>query len=154
MALLGDMKIVDDENSFFMNETAERGVLVCISTGGSGVAMDQGVALVSATTSPSGKIPVGFLNDTVVDIDLTRQTLNPYQREVIKGGKVNIIKKGFVVTNKIQGTPTAGAAAYLYPTGMVGTAVHATGGLVASPVIGRFDSVKDQNGYAKVSFNL
>lgn len=154
MALLGDMKIVDDENSFFMNETAERGVLVCISTGGSGVAMDQGVALVSATTSPSGKLAVGFLNDTVVDIDLTRQTLNPYQREVIKGGKVNIIKKGFVVTNKIQGTPTAGSLAYLYPTGMVGTAVHATGGLAASPIIGRFDSVKDQNGYAKVSFNL
>jgi hypothetical protein len=71
----------------------------------------------------------------------------------LKGGKVTVLRKGYVVTNNIFGTPTAGAAAY--------AAAHAAGGSAAGDIatsgtyqIGRFLSTKDEDGYAKVEVNL
>ena len=46
MALKADRNELDVDISFFMNVTAERGKIVCISTVGSGAAMDQAGALV------------------------------------------------------------------------------------------------------------
>jgi len=156
MALKADRHELDVDVSFFMNETAERGIVVCISTAGSGAAMDQAQALVSikdahATTS----IPVGVLLNDVVDLDLTRQHINFHKDEVQKGGKVSILKKGYVVTNMIAGTPTAGELAYLDDSAANGK--FATDAEVADGdrnVVGRFMSLKDEDGYAKVEVNL
>ena len=46
MALKADRNELDVDISYFMNETAEKGQIVCISTVGSGAAMDQAGALV------------------------------------------------------------------------------------------------------------
>ena len=54
------------------------------------------------------------MND-VVNKDLTRTHLNQHKDEVQKGGKVTILRKGYVVTNAVTGTPTAGGAAYASP---------------------------------------
>lgn len=75
------------------------------------------------------------------------------------GGKVTVLRKGWVVTDSISGTPTVGQVAYLN--------VGATGGLISggdnadflgsgigSLAVGRFLSVKDEDGYAKVEINL
>lgn len=162
MALKSDRHEFDTDISFFMNETAERGVIVSVSTGGSGGAMDDSLALVTLKATSSGSFPVGVLLNDMVNVDLTRYHLNQHKDEVQIGGKVTIQNKGFVVTNKIFGTPSAGNVAYAYASGLISPTNE--GGTVTgnnilavpfiSPVIGRFLSSKDEDGYAKVSINL
>lgn len=154
MALKGDRNEVQTDITYFMNEVAERGGVVCLSTGGSGAAMDQGQALVTYAATASGKVPMGILLNDVVNIDLTRQKLNPYKNEVQKGSKVTILRKGWVVTNRIQGSaPTAGQSAFPAHSGNL-----AGSNLVSSPnnlpVVGTWMSNVDQDGYAKVEINL
>ena len=147
MALKGDRNVLETDISFFINVTAEKGQLLCVSTQGSGAAMDHSEQL--ATTSSGTNIPLGIVLNDVVDIDQTRQHINWHKDEVQKGGKCTILTKGTVVTDQITGTPTAGMVAYLNTAGTVGAQAH--GETVA---VGRFLSTKDADGYAKVSINL
>jgi len=158
MALKADRNELDVDISFFMNETAEKGMVVCLSTVGSGAAMDQSLALVAKTdASAAATFPVGILLNDVVDIDLTRQHINWHKDEVQKGGKVAILKKGYVVTDQIAGTPTIGELAYVDDAGANGLiATDAAAGAADGDrnVIGRFMSTLDEDGYAKVEVNL
>ena len=156
MALKTDRSTLQTDISFFMNEAATRGGVVSVSTGGSGAAMDQGVALVTYVADPSGKVPVGLLLNDMVSIDLTRQHLNQHKDEVQKGGKVTLLQKGWVVTNSFEGTnPAVGNPAYLGHSGN-----NATSALAGNPtnpahlVVGRFLSGVDEDGYAKVFIDL
>lgn len=149
MALRSDRNELDVDISFFMNETASRGIVVCISTAGSGAAMDDSAALVVSDPSASGAVPMGILLNDVVNLDQTRQHINFHKDEVQKGGKVSVLRKGWVVTDQVTGTPTAGQTAYLANSGQL-SATQA-GGTVA---VGRFISVKDADGFAKVDINL
>ena len=152
MALKSDRNEVQTDISFFMNEVATRGGVVSMSTGGSGAAMDQGVALVTYTAA-SGKAPMGVLLNDMVNLDLTRQHINQHKDEVQKGGKVTILRKGYVVTNNIEGTtPTAGAQAFPAHSGNLSITDVVGDGTVSA--IGRFLSTIDQDGYAKVEINL
>lgn len=150
MALKPDRYELQTDISFFMNEVAERGGVASMSTGGSGAAMDQSQALVSYSASASGKTPIGVLLNDMVNVDLTRYKLNKYKNEVQKGGKVTLLRKGYVVTNMIQGSPSAGDPAYSAHSGNF-AATDVTGGGVK---LGSFLSSKDQDGYAKVEVNL
>jgi len=153
MALKADRHEKDTDISFFMNQVAERGGMVCLVTGGSGAALDQGQALVEYAANPSGKVPMGILLNDVVNIDLTRQKLNPYKNEVQRGNKVTILRKGWVVTNRIQGTaPTAGANAFVAASGNLAASDLVSGATL--PVLGMWMSSVDQDGYAKVEINL
>jgi hypothetical protein len=155
MALKSDRYELQTDISFFYNAgTATRGgVVVHDTTAGSGAAMDQGVNLVKYTPVTSASRPLGILLNDVVNKDLTRTHLNWHKNEVQKGGKVTILRKGYVVTNNITGTPNAGDPAF---------ACHETAGNVRpnSPnssgvlLVGRFLSSKDEDGYAKVEVNL
>lgn len=150
MALKGDRIEFLSDISYFMNSVAERGGIVSLSgTGGSGAAMDQSANLVAEVANPSGSKPVGVLLQDVVNIDLTRQHLNHFKNEVQKGGKVAVLRQGYVVTNKIQGTPTAGSPAYVGHSGLISAT-----NVGSATVIGEFRSSKDQDGYAKVEVNL
>lgn len=156
MALKADRNELDVDISFFMNETAEKGQIVSISTVGSGAAMDQSLALATIAqggASGSETYPIGFLLNDVVDIDLTRQHINWHKDEVQKGGKVSILKKGYVVTDQVVGTPTAGQLAFMDAAGDTGkvTAVSTAG---KRYIVGRFMSTKDEDGYVKVEVNL
>jgi len=154
MALKADRNELDVDISFFMNETAEKGQIVSVSTAGSGAAMDQSLALVSIQGATGSVIPVGVLLNDVVDIDLTRQHINWHKDEVQKGGKVAILKKGYVVTDQIVGTPTAGALAFMDDddTGKFAVAASIDDGEYTA--VGRFMSTKDEDGYCKVEVNL
>jgi hypothetical protein len=155
MALKADRNELDVDISFFMNETAEKGQIVSVSTAGSGAAMDQSLALVSIQGATGSVIPVGVLLNDVVDIDLTRQHINWHKDEVQKGGKVSILKKGYVVTDQIVGTPALGELAYLDDAGATGnfaTTAQVTDGV--ENVVGRFMSGLDEDGFAKVEINL
>lgn len=139
--------------SFFMNSVAERGGFASLSTIASGGAMDNGTAVVIYSSTSSGKVPVGCLMNDMVDVDLTKYELNRYKDEVQKGGKVNLRTFGYVTTNMIKSgdTPAVGNRAYLAADGRV-TVTNT--GATDSPAVGIFLSQKDQDGYAKVSFNL
>jgi hypothetical protein len=158
MALKGDRYEGTTDVSFFMNDaSAAKGGIAVLSTGGSGVALDQSKALVTyaaTAVAASGSIPIGLLLNDMVNIDQTRQHINFHKNEVQKGGKVTLLTQGWVLTNMVTGTPTAGAPAYLTSEGKVTATVSATGGVVATPPVGRFMSTKDEDGYAKVSVNL
>lgn len=136
--------------SFFMDVTAERGVIVVHNTSGSGEAMDQGEATVAVPTGGvSGTKPAGLLLNDVVNYDLTRQHLNQHRDEVQVGGKVLLLRRGWVVTNKVVGTPTAGDPLWYDANGNV-RPTDPTNGVK----IGRFLSGKDEDGYAKVEINI
>lgn len=154
MALKSDRFEFQTDISFFYNEgTATRGGVVVHDTAGSGAAMDQGVNLVKYAQVTASSRPVGILLNDVVNKDLTRTHLNQHKDEVQKGGKVTVLRKGYVVTSNITGDPAAGDPAY---------ACHVTAGNIRkdSPgssgvlQVGRFLSSKDADGYAKVEVNL
>jgi len=154
MALKSDRYELQTDISFFYNEgTATRGGVVVHDTAGSGAAMDQGVNLVKYASATAASRPVGILLNDVVNKDLTRTHLNMHKDEVQKGGKVTVLRKGYVVTSNITGSPAAGDPAY---------ACHVTAGNIRpdSPgssgvlQVGRFMSTKDEDGYAKVEVNL
>ena len=157
MALKSDRSVLDTDISFFMNEAATRGGIASVSTGGSGAAMDQGEALVTYAALPSGKVPVGLLLNDMVNIDLTRQHLNQHKDEVQKGGKVTLLRKGYVVTDNIQGSPSAGDPAYVAHSGNLAASDLSNDDTDAdgsTRLVGRFLSSKDQDGYAKVYIDL
>jgi len=157
MALKSDRNEVQTDISFFMNEVATRGGVVSLSTGGSGAAMDQGAALVTyAAQGPgaSGKVPMGILLNDMVNLDLTRQHINQHKDEVQKGGKVTILRKGYIVTDQIEGAdPSAGDLAYPAHSGNIAKS-DIIDDSAGTPSIGRFLSSKDEDGYAKVEINL
>ena len=135
--------------SFFMNETAERGVICTHNTGGSGAAMDQSEATVQIANAVSEE-PAGLLLNDVVNLDLTRQHLNYNKDEVQIGSKVLLLRQGTVVTDQISGTPVIGESAHFGPDGLLVTSSESN----ASDPVGRFLSTLDADGYAKVDINI
>ncbi len=156
MALKADRHELQTDISFFYGAAvATRGGVVCHdTTAGSGAAMDQGVNKVRyIATIASSNVPVGILLNDVVNKDLTRTHLNQHKDEVQLGGKVTVLRKGWVVTSNITGTPSAGDVAYVGDAGtiMSTAADAASSGALA---IGRFLSSKDEDDYCKVEVNL
>ena len=145
MALRPDRNEHLTDLSFFMNETAERGIVVFHAPGGAGAAMDDSTALVKIGSGT----PAGLLLNDVVNLDLTRQHINFHKDEVQQGGKVLLLRRGTVVTDQISGTPTIGQAAHFDATGKL-----SAGSLVGYDQIGRWLSVKDADGFAKVEINI
>lgn len=156
MALKSDRTHIDSQIDFFMDETAERGGIACISTVGSGVAMDQAEQLATYAANPSGVGTLGILMSEMVNLDLTRQHENWHKEEVQKGGKVTIWNKGTVVTDMIYpgATPTAGQKAYIGHSGYIANSQVVGDDSDMDPVIGKFLSTKDQDDYCKVSVNI
>ena len=119
MALKADRHELETDISFFYNAgTATRGGIVVLDTVGSGAAMDHAAAKVKYQTATYGNyadaVPVGLLLNDVVNLDLTRQHINWHKDEGQKGGKVTLLRKGWVVTNSVDSATgiTAGQTAY------------------------------------------
>ncbi len=96
----------------------------------------------------------------MVNIDQTRQHINFHKNEMQKGGKVTLLKKGWIVTNLIDPgvTIAKGDVAYVGPSGYLTNTnkapLYNRQNRTAGMVVGQFDSLKDEDGYAKVSINL
>jgi len=163
MALKADRHELETDISFFYNAgTATRGGIVVLDTVGSGAAMDHAAAKVKYQTASCGNyadaVPVGLLLNDVVNLDLTRQHINWHKDEVQKGGKVTLLRKGWVVTNSVDTATgiTAGQTAYASS----GTAGNLTAKAPSADdererlVVGRFLSKADEDGYVKVAINL
>ena len=152
MALRPDRNEVVTDISFFMDEVAERGIVVVQSTQGSGAAMDDSTAAVKigAIGAVATDDPVGILLNDVVNLDLTRQHLNYAKDEVQKGSKVAALRVGTIVTDQISGAITQGDPAHFMGAGQLCSATANS----TSQVIGRWLSKKDADGYAKVAINI
>lgn len=154
MALKPDRIESHTDISYFMNEVAERGVIVVheTSTSGLGPAMDDADAVVRLpnNTGGSGEQPAGLLLNDVVNLDLTRQHINWHQDEMQIGGKVTLLRQGQVTTNMIESgvNPAPGDKAYFTIDGELSTTS------TNSTQVGRFLSSKDSDGYAKVDVNI
>jgi hypothetical protein len=149
MALKGDRNELDTDISFFINETAEKGQFMSINTAGSGSAMDNSNAVVTVAAEASGAKFAGILLNDVVNIDQSRYHINWQKDEVQQGGKVTLLRKGWVVTDQISGTPTAGQDCYLADSGNCSATQDGT-----APKIGQFLSTKNADGFAKVAVNV
>ena len=147
MALRPDRNEVVTDLSFFMNETAERGIVVTAATQGSGAAMDDSSAAVQVANNTAEK-PVGLLLNDVVNLDLTRQHINYAKDEVQQGSKVLVLRVGTVVTDQISGSITMGDPAHFGEDGKL------VGSVTTSLQVGRFLSKKDADGFAKVAINI
>jgi len=184
MALKPDRNELDVDISYFwatgIGYGSERGGWVSAtgSTVASGAGMDQASNQIWYGLNATGARPLGILLNDVVNVDLTRQILNPYKSEVQVGDKVTLLKKGYVVTNRFVSTlgsttvaVTPGAPAYTGPSGFITTVPSGALGLgtqaanatifnahINSPsgsyVIGKFLSAADEDGYAKVYVDL
>lgn len=140
--------------SYFMDEVAERGVVVVVDTAGSGVALDDENAVVTVADSPSGAKPIGLLlNDFVADYT-NDGPQRGVKHEQIVGEKATLLTKGWIVTDQIDGTPSAGQFAVLSSSGTIAGVDLGSENQVTNPVVGRFRSGKDEDGYAKVYIDL
>lgn len=151
MALKAHRHALDYAVDYVMNSTAEPGGCLALKTGASGLALDSSKQEVEYAANPSGKKPVGILLSDVVNKDLTQTHLNFHKDEVQVGSKVSVLRKGWVVTNKLYPgvTPKAGDDAYMAHSGLFSNANHGQG-----PKVGVFKTGKDENGWATVEINL
>lgn len=150
MSLKPDRQIDKWRLEYHMSSSGYKGGVVSLVSAGSGVAMDSSSNVVAHAANPSGAVVVGVLLDDVVAANSLIKR-NPYKEEVEFGNKVSIASEGWVVTDKIYSgsTPSAGATAYLGANGEF-TTTQAAG----APVVGRFETSKDEDGFAKVSVQV
>lgn len=151
MALRPDRHEDVTDISYFMNVVAERGLFVVHDSSGSGAAMDDANAYVAVPTgqAPSTTKPAGLLLNDMVNNDLTRTHMNFSRDEMQIRGKCTLLRRGWAVTDKISGTPTAGDPVYYTSAGLL-TPTDPTNGIK----VGRFLSKKDNDGFAKVEINI
>lgn len=158
MALKGDRNLIETDVTFHLNSVAEKGMCLFFSTPGSGAALDQGIAVLQVGgNNPSGLIPAGAILQDMVNKDLTKTHINWHRDEVQVGGKVTVVRKGWLVTNLVIGTPSVaanGSNAYATVSGYYTPTVSATGGVAATPRVGQFLSSFDEDGYCKIELNL
>lgn len=140
--------------SYFMNQEAERGIVVVHKTDSSGVgaAMDDANATVALPTGlGSGQLPAGLLLNDMVNIDLTRQQYNAHRDEMQVGGKCTLLRRGTVVTNMTSGSFTSVGQDLHFVNGGL---LVAAGSSAVSPKVGRVLSLPDSDGFLKVEINI
>ena len=140
----------EDSVAYFMAATGERGSIVTWNADTSSGNLDDPNAIVQTPTGQLG-VPVGVLMNDVVNLDLTRQHLNQHKDEVQVNGKVTVLKRGTVQTDRVVAgqTPVAGNDAYFNTGGRLTTLTTASGAL-----IGKFASSVDADGYVVVDVRL
>ena len=156
MALKGDRYLAITRIDYFMDQVASKGGVVVLKTAGSGSALDQQAAEVEYAASPSGARPMGVLLDNMVNLDLTRTHMNCQKTDQQKGSKGGLVNEGWVPTNMLEGTgilPAGGNTAYLGMSGLLTTATTGAGGY-SNPMVGTFESSRDEDGYVKVYVKL
>lgn len=154
MALKGNRVILETDITLTCPTATERGVVLCRTTPGSGVALGDLAGAADLLANPSGAAVAGLLLNDIVNVDVTRYHLNFHKDERLINQRMSLLKKGRVTTNKVTGAPTAGQTAYVTASGVLTPTVSATGGVAATPKVGVFAGSLDENGYATVDVNL
>ncbi len=148
--LKSDRNLTDWVFGYKATADAEKGGLVSVVTPSSGVGFD-GVGVAGYAASPSGVQVLGVLLDSVVTYN-SREPRNHYKQEVNVNSQVSIGRQGWVVTNMIYPgvDPSAGDVAYLGHSGYFTNSQSPA----QAPKVGRFETSKDEDGYAKITLNI
>ena len=154
MALKMDRQVDAVELSYFCNEVVERGNVLSVLTGGSGISMENPKSVATAAASSANARPIGILLNDVVDVDVTRVPLNWFKDQQRVGDKVTLLTHGWVVTNRIVGSPQAGQRAVLASSGAIAPVAVGTADAATAPIVGRFRSGLSEEGFAKVYIEL
>ena len=138
----------DSEISYFMVSAAAQGIIVSYPTGAiAPPALDDADNFARIPAAKSEQ-PLGLLLDAVVSRDLTKDHLNCHKRETNIGGKVEIARRGWFITDQITGAdPSAGDKAYFDVGGLL---TIETGSLQ----VGVFESDPDADGFVRVHINI
>lgn len=143
------------ELGYYMNVVANPGICVSISTAASGANLDSDENVAVAPADSSGALPLGILMNEVVNNDQTRVLVNHHKHQNNVGDKVPIVRKGWVVTDRVVGTPTAGQYAVLASSGLIAGVDNINShDQHLQPVIGRFLSDSDSEGYNRLRIDL
>jgi hypothetical protein len=155
MALRPDRDIRLDEIRFTCPVAASEGDILVFDTSASG-AGTHGEARGSVTkqTTPSGYKVAGMVLHDVVDIDQTQYHRNWHNSESVINEPVCLAKQGWVTISNVIGTPTVGNKAYLGSSGRSAVTPSVAGGEIANPVIGQFETIKDEDGYCAVRLDI
>ena len=145
MALSPRRQQLMTEVHFAMAVASERGCIVShtANAGEVGLAVATGV----------GVSPVGVMLDDVEAMNFDRHGEYRNRMVVDVGSVVGIGVKGDYETNLVVGTPSPGDTAYLAASGWV-SPVQLTDGITAAPVVGKFRTSKNANGFALVHIDL
>ena len=158
MSLKPHREELNTDISYFYRsgDVTRGGILSLDNQNASGTALDNAYNRVKYQTAGSGVVPVGLLLNDVVNKNLTRTHMNDYRDEVPLHGKVTVLRDGWVVTNNITGDPNPGDTAYLDSTtpGNVASAADSGHGGDSKYKVGRFDTAKDVDGYARLYVSL
>jgi hypothetical protein len=151
MALKPNRHILESDITLVCNDAHETGTVLVYSTSMSGVGVyNPGIVTVAANSS--GKIPAGVSLSNFVNIDQTRQKRNFQRDEQVIGEKAPLVRKGWVVTDRIasgvSASIDAGVTAYVGANGLL-TPTAST-----NPKIGQFAGKVDADGFVKVYVNL
>jgi hypothetical protein len=149
MALSPSRQDLHQNVDFSLNEVAERGKICCIVTGTTAI----GEVTAAAVPTGVGVQPIGVLLDDVESLNYDRHGEYRQRNVVDVGSVVGLSFKGEFKTDQITGTPVAGNAAYLNVNGTL-SAVQLTDGLTPAPLVGKFLSAADANGFVKVRIDL
>jgi len=146
MALSPRRQQVWTEVHMAMAVASERGV-ICSHTATAGEVTNL------ANPTGVGTAPVGILLFDVEAMNFDRHGEYRNRDVVDVGSVVGLAAKGDYETNLVVGTPTPGDVAYLAASGWV-SPTQLTDGVTAAPVVGRFRTGKNANGFALVHIDL
>lgn len=163
MALKPDRQVIQYDVSYFSSGVMTRGGVACQATPPGSGGMDEAAQKayyatnVAGGTGPSGLVPLGLILDDVVNIDQSVQFTNPFKSEMQTGDKVAMAVKGDFRTNMLYASNVATGAvypvnAYLALSGLLTDQTGFAGS--GWPVVGKFLSRRDADGYAKVRIDL
>lgn len=155
MALKGDRLIIETDITQTCQSVASMGQVLTYKTAGSGAAEgDQRGQCQLTSGSPSGLKVAGLLMNDFITLDETQFHRNFQKDQHVVGEPCTLLRKGWVTTDQITGTPTVGDTAYLTSAGVLTPTVSSTGGVAATPKVGEFKSGKDEAGFVKVDIHL
>ncbi|MHA2066463.1 MAG: hypothetical protein ACXABY_18995 [Candidatus Thorarchaeota archaeon] len=138
-----------DTVRYALAEVAERGKLVCHVAGTTAAGEVTGLA------NPTGAATqvVGLLLDDVESHNFDRHGEYRQRNVVDVGSLVGIATKGEYETDLVVGTPVQGNPAYLHASGFV-SATRLTDGITPAPLVGKFRSGLNANGFARVYYDV
>jgi hypothetical protein len=135
-----------------LNTAEVAGTFLSYDVTGSGFPLGDAGKTFKNPASSSGAKPAGVLTQKVVALDETLYTKNFWANEAVTGYTVEVIRKGEVYTDMLVGSdPSVGDPAYLSSSGYV---TKTNLGAVATPLVGEFQSKKDENGFVKLFIDL
>ncbi len=155
MALKGECSYDPETDITKINvSAATRGVILSHYSNGSGIGRGDSAGSVSLAVSASGAKVAGLLLNDQVNLDETIYHRNRQKDVMLINERCTLGRKGVWYTNEISGTPAVDDTAYLTSNGQVTPTLSTTGGLVATPKVGKFTTIKDEHGYVGLELNL